>query len=592
MDHPDPNGPCANKPVDAEIIRQPLFAQSGSTPTPTPLCLEEGKRYEIKYLFDQYDTNNPDPKANILIDSIALIPRTDEVDIFQGSPLAETAASEFERNRCRERFMMQRPNEEIMEPCKSLLNSISYYVFNGGSNKQCECDSTGSESTLCDKYTGQCPCKKSVVGRKCDQCAPGTFDFGADGCQPCFCHNIGSLDPFCRQSDGQCNCDERAYGRRCNECQPGYWNFPNCQPCECNLHADTCDSQTGECINCRDATAGFHCEHCAPSYYLDLRADVNKRCRECPCPFSKASGHSFAESCYLDASSGEPICECDVGYSGTRCKSCDDNYFGSPELPTGSCIPCNCSNNWNFEDTGFECEHCKPGFFGDAVNNTCQECQCDILGSDPDKFDCDRSTGLCNCLPNVIGDHCDRCEEDHWKIGSGEGCESCDCDPFGSSSKNLQCIHWTMRMLNAFLVIVILKDRNPISAIMQQENVFVWKALVVRNAMNVPLDFSKRTHLSPESPVHSRTISYSDSPRCRECGECFTNWNRILTDLSNKQKEKVAKAEMVKVTGVTGAYTRAFEDMEGKLGQVKDILRSASVSNDELLGVSSRNRWN
>ncbi|XP_040566371.1 laminin subunit beta-1 isoform X1 [Lepeophtheirus salmonis] len=621
---PDPNGPCANKPVDAEIIRQPLFAQSGSTPTPTPLCLEEGKRYEIKYLFDQYDTNNPDPKANILIDSIALIPRTDEVDIFQGSPLAETAASEFERNRCRERFMMQRPNEEIMEPCKSLLNSISYYVFNGGSNKQCECDSTGSESTLCDKYTGQCPCKKSVVGRKCDQCAPGTFDFGADGCQPCFCHNIGSLDPFCRQSDGQCNCDERAYGRRCNECQPGYWNFPNCQPCECNLHADTCDSQTGECINCRDATAGFHCEHCAPSYYLDLRADVNKRCRECPCPFSKASGHSFAESCYLDASSGEPICECDVGYSGTRCKSCDDNYFGSPELPTGSCVPCNCSNNWNFEDTGncdtttgqclkclfntegFECEHCKPGFFGDAVNNTCQECQCDILGSDPDKFDCDRSTGLCNCLPNVIGDHCDRCEEDHWKIGSGEGCESCDCDPFGSSSKTCnvytgqcecrpgfggrrcdQCEenYWGNPQVECFPC-----NCNPQGSQSYQCDHATGKCICLEGIGGEKCDecaigFFQETHLSPESPVHSRTISYSDSPRCRECGECFTNWNRILTDLSNKTKEKVAKAEMVKVTGVTGAYTRAFEDMEGKLGQVKDILRSASVSNDELLGV-------
>ena len=34
-----------------------------------------------------------------------------------------------------------------------------------------------------------------------------------------------------------------------NECQPGYWNFPICQPCQCNGHASTCDNETGTCIN-------------------------------------------------------------------------------------------------------------------------------------------------------------------------------------------------------------------------------------------------------------------------------------------------------------------------------------------------------
>ena len=35
-----------------------------------PLCLEEGKRYQIKLTFDQYDETNPDPKASIRIDSV------------------------------------------------------------------------------------------------------------------------------------------------------------------------------------------------------------------------------------------------------------------------------------------------------------------------------------------------------------------------------------------------------------------------------------------------------------------------------------------------------------------------------------------
>ena len=52
------------------------------------------------------------------------------------------------------------------------------------------------------------------------------------------------------------------------------------------------------------------------------------------------------------------------------------------------------------------------------------------------RFACDRVTGLCNCLPNVVGDYCDECKENHWKIASGEGCEACACDPVGK-----MCFH-------------------------------------------------------------------------------------------------------------------------------------------------------
>ena len=132
----------------------------------------------------------------------------------------------------------------------------------------------------------------------------------------CNCHNLGSLDPFCRETDGQCNCAENAYGRRCNECQPGYWNFPDCQPCQCNGHANICEAQTGECIDCRDWTGGFACDTCLEGYYGDPRLGVDIPCRECPCPNTKASGHSFADRCYLDSTNNEPVCECDEGYSG------------------------------------------------------------------------------------------------------------------------------------------------------------------------------------------------------------------------------------------------------------------------------------
>ena len=150
----------------------------------------------------------------------------------------------------------------------------------------------------------------------------------------------------------------------------------------------------------------------------------------------------------------------------SRCDVCADNFHGHPELPGGVCSPCDCSNNWDslaegncdplsgeclkclFYTEGFHCERCIEGYYGDAVNSQCNQCTCDMLGTDPERyfndnpfhhlkitllsrFACDRETGKCNCLPNVVGDYCSECKENHWKIASGEGCEACDCDPVG-----------------------------------------------------------------------------------------------------------------------------------------------------------------
>ena len=41
----------------------------------------------------------------------------------------------------------------------------------------CACDMEGSESLICNQVSGQCQCKPNVVGLKCDECAPGFYDF-------------------------------------------------------------------------------------------------------------------------------------------------------------------------------------------------------------------------------------------------------------------------------------------------------------------------------------------------------------------------------------------------------------------------------
>lgn len=435
----NPEGKC-NQTQDGKIEFS-MQPDNSFTEIPNPICLEEGQRYQLKFTFDQYDPGAPDPKANILIDSIALIPKLDfaildeiqaEYDDPNAGELDDTIderalalKTQYEDNDCRQLYIAGQRPSDVPEVCQDVLKSISMAAFDGGIRKKCECDNTGSESSLCDKYTGQCPCKKNVAGRQCKHCAPGFYGIGADGCAPCNCHGIGALEPFCRESDGQCNCAENAYGRQCNECQPGYWNFPTCQLCECNGHAPTCDAVTGECINCGEATTGIHCEVCLDGFYGDPTLEGKIPCKECPCPNTKASGHSFADRCYLDPTNQEPVCECFQEYTGTRCSECADNYYGNPQIPGGSCVACNCSENWNFEEEGNcdpssgvclkclfntegdHCEFCKPGFYGNAVGDHCKECTCDILGTDPNRFDCDRFTGDCHCLPNVVGPNCD-----------------------------------------------------------------------------------------------------------------------------------------------------------------------------------------
>ena len=64
----DPAGKC-NETIDGPVP----FSMSPDKPytdVVPPFCLEEGKRYQIKLTFDQFDPAKSDPKANILIDSV------------------------------------------------------------------------------------------------------------------------------------------------------------------------------------------------------------------------------------------------------------------------------------------------------------------------------------------------------------------------------------------------------------------------------------------------------------------------------------------------------------------------------------------
>uniref|UniRef100_A0A1B6DHB4 Laminin subunit beta-2 n=1 Tax=Clastoptera arizonana TaxID=38151 RepID=A0A1B6DHB4_9HEMI len=602
----DPNGPCANSQPQDDTKRVTLPENETSVTVHPPVCLEAGQSYKIRLSFKHWDNQQASPSASILIDSIVLLPRIESIPFFMGSPANENRRREYEHYNCGSAFytVVKGYTEDV---CKKYHYSISYYVHGGAFS--CSCDPTGAKSNLCVSLGGNCVCKQNVVGRRCDMCAPGTYGFGPEGCQACDCDSVGALDNFCDDTTGQCKCQAQTYGRACDQCQPGSWNYPKCQRCHCNGHADICDPQTGACIDCREATLGHYCERCINGYYGDPRLSAGIPCRPCPCPGPQGSGHSYAENCQLDPNTQDVICECDDGYAGSRCDVCADNYYGNPEIVGGSCQACNCNNNIDiarpgncdehtgqclqclFNTEGYSCEVCKAGYYGDALQQSCRECVCDFLGTDQSQIPCNHITGQCPCLPNVTGQSCDLCVENHWKIASGTGCEPCACDPIGSSSEGCnqfdgqcdckpgfggrqcnqcQTNHWGDPNVHCQPC-----ECNPEGSATLQCNQQDGSCVCIRGIGGHKCDQCARGFLG-------------STPQCSPCGECFDNWDLILTNLTDQTNKVIEAAKEIKRTGATGAYTQQFEATEKKLGDINQILKNTTKSSLDLGDVEKR----
>lgn len=254
----------------------------------------------------------------------------------------------------------------------------------------------------------------------------------------------------------QCECPTGYVGQFCESCAPGFRHSPSlggpfmpCIPCDCNKHADICDSETGRCI-CQHHTTGDNCDLCARGYYGNALTGSESDCSPCGCPNGGAC---------IQLDEDVIMCvECPLGYTGHRCDSCSDGFFGDPEGKWGDKVPCDiCECNLNVDTNaigncntttgeclkcvhntgGVKCGQCLEGFYGDALalpKGNCKPCQCYPLGTDL-ADSCDQITGACHCLSHVQGRNCDECEPGYFNIGSAEGCEPCNCDTIGSLNK-------------------------------------------------------------------------------------------------------------------------------------------------------------
>ncbi|XP_072324624.1 laminin subunit alpha-3 isoform X2 [Scyliorhinus torazame] len=180
-----------------------------------------------------------------------------------------------------------------------------------------------------------------------------------------------------------------------------------------------------EVCSCPPNYLGDSCQKCGIGNYRERNGFLLGRCVPCRC-------HRHSGKC--DERSGRCI-DCKHNTEGDQCERCKAGFFGN--AVQGTCSPCPCpytqpSNNFATRCgdingalqclckqgyTGIRCERCSPGYFGNPleIGSECRPCQCGQSSS----TSCDPLTGQCR--------DCEDCtNEEHKDTSSDEKCDTCD----------------------------------------------------------------------------------------------------------------------------------------------------------------------
>jgi hypothetical protein len=300
---------------------------------------------------------------------------------------------------------------------------------------------TCSDQGMCRAENGApvCHCDVGYGGDDCSVCEAGFHGDFRGRCVPDVAC-AGQPENPCG-SHGSC---EDASGVIACACDPGY-EGPRCTLCASSYGR----SEDGECLLLVLGEPGGTVQIPRPDPD-DPKPEPSEECEEGSC-----SGRG---SC--DDSSGEVECDCDEGYEGNHCESCDDSHLreGADCVPIALCTTSTCGSNGTCSDDpgtavctcdeGYEgaaCEGCASGFHDEAgtcvVNEECAPSQCGTHGS------CDDSSGIasCSCNTGYGGASCEACASGYHPGPSGscvanQACstnscpENSACDASGGSA--------------------------------------------------------------------------------------------------------------------------------------------------------------
>lgn len=371
-------------------------------------------------------------------------------------------------------------NSTVTDRTCSSCRTNYYGINNGTGCLNCECNENGSTSLQCDE-TGQCPCKDSVTGKKCDICKAGYFGFGENGCRSCNCSVSGSTSASCDVKTGECSCKKNVAGTKCSMCKEGFFNLvaynpDGCQPCFCYQHSTNCTSALGfqskllkvnepfsdlslllgdrhssygqtlslrlessSVIDLKDSTLlvltgnGKTLSHFAPnetivnsSLIYEIRLlEQNWVLNDGQIPTAINIIEILANLTGITPISkakGQPV---KVTYLAMMSAEKSNTKVG-PEVSAVTYIEeCTCSESTH--TGGLSCQSCATGYRRDNTSQTspygtCVACNCSKRGA-TEPPECNELSGVClNCRNGTQGEHCESCAP---HVGGAE-CDVCE----------------------------------------------------------------------------------------------------------------------------------------------------------------------
>ena len=273
------------------------------------------------------------------------------------------------------------------------------------------------------------------------------------------------------------------------------------------------------------------------------------------------------------------------------------NFYGNPQAPGGRCEQCFCNGNIDRRvpgscdqltgeckkclnnTTGFYCEKCMVGYYGNPKEGGCKECKCDLLGTAASEMNQCDETGQCKCLPNVVGQKCDRCASGFWKIASGQGCEPCACSSVGATDKRCneftgQCLcrsthggrtcsecqdnHWGDPLLNTCRRC----DCDINGSVDHQCDRKTGKCLCRKGISGYKCDQCDRG-------------TTGKLPRCKPCGDCYDNWDKDIKDLSKRTHKMSSMTHRFRETAMDTSSRNALDELSRKLGEISQLAQSS-----------------